>query len=309
MSIILRLFASAAARLCAASILLAALAPAFAQPTPDELEKIRLAAPAEPCVKPAAARRLLVFHKCEGWVHDAIPYANEALRVMGEKAGAYTAEFSDDMSAFDPGNLARFDAVLFNNTTRLSFPDPAHRAALLDFVRGGKGVAGIHAVTDNFYEWPEGAEMMGGVFDGHPWGGVGTWAVKLDEPDHPLAAPFGGVGFTINDEIYQLKPVPYSRDKLRVLVSLDMSNPMNVAGGRADNDYAISWVRRFGEGRVFYCSLGHNHPIYWDPAILKHYLGGIQYALGDFKIDDTPSNAPEAAGEAEAARNPSDSSP
>ena len=40
----------------------------------------------------------------------------------------------------------------------------------------------------------------------------------------------------------------------------------------------------WGEGRVFYCSLGHNDAIYWHPEVLKVYLGGLQYALGDFDV-------------------------
>ena len=112
-------------------------------------------------------------------------------------------------------------------------------------------------------------------------------AIKLDEPDHPLNKAFCGKGFLIKDEIYKIKD-PYSRDNLRILLSLDMSNKRNKPG-RPDNDNAISWIRELGQGRVFYCSLGHNNQIFWNPAVLRHYLDGIQYALGDLKADATPS--------------------
>ena len=42
------------------------------------------------------------------------------------------------------------------------------KSSLMTFVKGGKGIIGIHAATDNFYDWPEGAAMMGGLFDGPP---------------------------------------------------------------------------------------------------------------------------------------------
>lgn len=58
---------------------------------------------------------------------------------------------------------------------------------------------------------------------------------------------------------------------------------------RSDDDFAISWIHTFGEGRVFYCALGHVHPTYWNPAVLKHWLSGVQYALGDLEADATPS--------------------
>jgi len=71
-------------------------------------------------------------------------------------------------------------------------------------------------------------------------------------------------------------------------------------GGRADNDYAISWIRRYGGGRVFYTAFGHNENVYRDEAILRHLLAGIQFTLGDLEADATPSATPkETSGAAE----------
>lgn len=262
-----------------------------AMPSEKEVRQIEEAAPAEATAVPAQPRKLLVFTRHEGFKHSSIPYATKAIEIMGQKTGAYEVIVSEDMSSFSPENLAQFDAVLFNNTTQLKFEDPVLRQSLLDFVKGGKGVVGIHAATDNFYDWPEAAAMMGGLFDGHPWVEGGTWAVKIDDPDHPLTAAFQGEGFKINDEIYRTK-APYSRENLRVLLGLDMADTtnLNAKGVRpADKDVAISWVRSYGQGRVFYCSLGHNHHLFWNPAVLRHYLDGIQFALGDLAADATPS--------------------
>jgi len=272
----------------------AAVAAASAAEAGDETAlKIAAAMPDRAPAEPARTRRLLVFSRCEGFKHGAIPTCATAIRIMGEKTGAFETVITDEMAAFDPELLNTFDAVLLNNTTRLKFEDPLRRQALLDFVQGGKGLIGIHAATDNFYDWPEAAAMMGGLFDGHPWGAGGTWAFKIDEPDHPLNRSFGGRGFVISDEIYQFKE-PYSRDALRILVSMDMSSSRNLQVGgikRSDGDFAVSWISTAGKGRVFYCSLGHNDPVYWNHAVLDHYLAGIQYALGDLKADDTPSAA------------------
>jgi len=181
--------------------------------------------------------------------------------------------------------------VCFNNTTRLSFDEPL-RENLMNFIKGGKGIIGIHAATDNFYDWPEAAEMMGAQFTAHPWGGGGTWAVKIDDPGHPLMASYKGKqGFKVNDEIYLTKPPLYSRDKQRVLMSLDMSDKAtrSVEGGKfSEADVGTSWVKSYGKGRLFYCSLGHNNHLTWDRALLVHYLAGIQFALGDFPVDTKP---------------------
>jgi len=263
--------------------------------TAEEIQKIENAAPAEPTVQPARPRKILVFWRCEGFFHTSIPVVNEALKIMGQKTGAYeVAVCTDDYSIFTPEKLRQFDAVCLNNTTHLKFDPketPERCNALMDFVKGGKGIVGIHAATDNFYDWPEGMEMMGGKFTGHPWGGGGTWAIKIDEPDHPLTAAFKGKGFKINDEIYRTDPPLYSREKQLVLMSLDMSDPTtrNAKGVKpSDADTGITWIKTWGNGRVFYCSLGHNNHLLWNPAILQHYLDGIQFALGDYKVDTTP---------------------
>ena len=255
----------------------------------QDVQKMEAAMPAKPVAAPKQPRKLLVFNLCKGFKHGSIPYWDKALEIMGRKTGAFEVVVSGDMAMFKAENLNKFDAVCLNNTTRLGFEEPALRKSLMDFIKGGKGIIGIHAATDNFYKWPEAAEMMGGQFCGHPWGGGGTWAVKIDDPQHPLMAPYKGKGFKVKDEIYRTKPPLYSRDKQRVLMSLDMADKTtHDKAGPEDTDIGISWVKSYGKGRLFYCSLGHNNHLTWDPALLAHYLAGIQFALGDFPVDTKP---------------------
>ena len=285
--------------LLALSSLTTATGPLYGEPggktppplSPAALQNIEAAVPTTAAATPARPRRLLVFWRCEGFFHgEGIAGANHALTVMGGKTGAYTADLSDDYAVFEPASLAKYDAVVLNNTTQLKLPVTA-RQALLEFVRQGKGLVGIHAATDSFYDWAEGATMLGGVFDGHPWGGGGTWAFKLDEPDHPLNRAWAGKGFKLRDEIYQFK-APYTRADRRVLVSLDLSDPATgeVKNGvkRTDHDFAVAWVKACGEGRVFYCSLGHADNVFQSPEVLRFYLDGIQFALGDLTADARP---------------------
>ncbi|MCH8118852.1 MAG: ThuA domain-containing protein [Planctomycetes bacterium] len=261
--------------------------------TAEEVQKIEKAVPRRATVRTRRPRKLLVFWRCEGFFHKSIPVGNKALELMGERTGAYDVVITDDYSVFTAEKLKQFDAVCLNNTTGLKFDpkeNPERCKALMDFVKSGKGIVGIHAATDNFNQWPEAREMMGGKFTGHPWGSGGTWAIKIDEPDHPLMKAFKGKGFKINDEIYRTDPPLYSRDKQLVLMSLDMSDPTTKAKASkpADADTGISWVKRCGKGRIFYCSLGHNDHIFWNPAVLRHYLDGIQFAFGDYKVDTKP---------------------
>jgi type 1 glutamine amidotransferase len=280
--------------------------PVFPPIPQADLAAISAALPTKAAAEPKKPHKVLVFWRAEGFVHPSIPYGVEAVKQLGEKTGAFTTQSSDEMAVFDPESLKQFDTVVFVNTTQLHFDNPVHRKALLDFVASGKGVVGIHAASDNFPNWPEGQELMGGLFHGHPWHAGDLVAVKLDDPLHPLNKGFNNQGFRLKEEIYQITG-PYSREKQRELLSLDMSKPENLQktvdkdgkplldkGGkpaivRTDNDFPISWIKKEGEGRVFYTSLGHNKDIFFVPQILKHYLDGIQYALGDLPADDIPT--------------------
>jgi type 1 glutamine amidotransferase len=58
---------------------------------------------------------------------------------------------------------------------------------------------------------------------------------------------------------------------------------------RTDKDYALSYIRKEGKGRVFYEGHGHSARVYAMTPMLEHFRAGIQYALGDLKADDSPS--------------------
>ncbi len=260
-------------------------------PREKELAKMEEMMPAEAKAKPKKPRKILVFWLCKGYFHDSIPMVNKTLETMGKKTGAFEVVTSNDMAVFTPEKLAEFDAVVFNNTTHLEFEDPNQRKALMDFVKGGKGIIGVHAATDNFYNWPEAAEMMGGLFDSHPWTSRGIWAIKNADPNHPLNAAFDGKGFRIRDEIYRIKQLNL-RKNCRVLLTLDLDDEAtrNAKGAEeSDRDNPVSWIRNFGKGRVFYCGLGHNNEVFCNAAILQHYLDGIQFALGDYAVDAEPA--------------------
>jgi len=267
----------------------------------EEIAKIKAAVPDKPIVNPARKRKLLVFTLCPGFKHRSMVYITKAFEIMGARTGAFEVTESKDLSVFEPENLAKFDGVCFNNTFRLEIEDAKLRKSLLDWVKSGKGVIAIHGAGGSFYKWPEGAEMIGGLLNSHPWYTEGTWAIKVDESDHPINAPFEGKSFLVTTEIYQFRE-PYSRNKLRVLLSLDMSDDRNWQVNRKqihrnDKDFAVSWIHKVGAGRSFYCTLGCTKALFWNPKILRHYLAGIQFALGDLKVDTTPSGKlqPQAA--------------
>jgi type 1 glutamine amidotransferase len=140
--------------------------------------------------------------------------------------------------------------------------------------------------------WPEFNRMIGGYFKYH-WLDPQKITVKIDDPRSPLTAMFKGQSFDINDEIYTMAANSFSRENVRVLTSIDYEkmSPADRAleeNPRADRDFGLSWIRREGQGRVFYEALGHSERIYASRPILEHLLAGMQYVLGDLQADDTP---------------------
>jgi type 1 glutamine amidotransferase len=255
--------------------------------SPAQQTAIEEALPESPVVPPKEERTLLIFNLSKGFAHASIPWTDFVIARMGEKTGAFSAVVSSDTMMFRPDRLAEFDAVLFNNNTGEPFTDPELRASLLDFVRGGGGVVGLHAATDGFFEWPDFGAMMGAYFVNHPWNEEVT--LLIEEPDHPITAAFATSRYVVADEIYQFRE-PYSRERQRVLISLDTTSLDLEREGvlRGDRDFAVCWIREEGAGRVFYSSLGHRFEIFTDETILLHWLSGIQYALGDLEADATP---------------------
>lgn len=279
--------------------------------TPEQKDLIIKALPDKPTVKPKSARRILCISRCEGYIHTSIPYGKFMLEQMAKKTGAFKIDFNDNYDAFTADNLKKYDAILLNNTTHLKFSDD-QCTAILDFIKSGKGIIGIHAATDNFQNWHEGVCMMGGCFNGHPWGAGGKWAFKLNDANHPINQAFGKKGFWHTDEIYQYKPDSYQGEgKLRILVSLDMSKEVNQQAllkrkkGQpplSDEEKAkaveeaklckapVSWIRTFEKGRLFYTNFGHREDTNWNSKINQHLLDGIQFALGDLEADATPTH-------------------
>ena len=199
-----------------------------------------------------------------------------------------------------PRISSRYDAVFFNNTVGNLFQDAQLRQNLADFVVRGGGLMGVHATTTAFTfwpgaheDWPLFGEMLGARGASHR---INTEevVVKLEDPQHPVTACFGGRSFTFRDEFFRFTE-PYSREKVRVLLSIDTAKTDMQQGRaygncvRADNDYPVAWVRQHGRGRVFYCTIAHNPYVFWDPKMLEFYLAAAQFVLGDLPGATQPS--------------------
>ena len=241
--------------------------------------------------KPKSTRKLLIYSRTTGFRHSSIEQGAALLKKLGEVSGAYEADHTEDEAVFTNENLKQYDAILMLSTTLNPIATPESRAAFEHFLKQKKGLVGIHAATDCHADWANYLEAMGGIFDGHPWTKNSLVTLNNEAVDHPCSKHVPQ-GFQIKDEIYQYKDdTHFTRDKMRVLLSLDLKGPdmMKKNMKRKDNDYPVSWIRSFTGSRVFYTNLGHNEATYLNPVALQHMLSGIQYAMGDIEADATPS--------------------
>jgi type 1 glutamine amidotransferase len=265
----------------------------------------------------AAPKKVLVVTTTTGFRHSSIPNLEKVIAQLGKDSGGFTVDFvqqppgkpadlkkdateaqsaafktAEDawavslktaLQKLSPESLKNYDGVIFASTTGdLPVPDPQ---GLLDWIKAGHAFIGIHAASDTFHKWPGFIEMLGGEF-AHHGPQVGVECLNED-PQHPANAQLGKTWTISQEEIYQFKN--YDAAKVHDLLILD-KHPENNSPGH----FPVSWCKPFGDGKVFYTSLGHREDIIdADPnlkdrknsaeiskAYQAHILGGINWALG-----------------------------
>src|SRR3954468_23389553 len=163
-----------------------------------------------PAIAQEKKRNLLIIGQAKGYQHDSITDAMATLYKIGRESGKWETTFRTDCKnitrkplKWGAKNLDNFDAIVFFTDGDLDMDD-SQKADLLSFVHDdGKGFIGIHSAAITFTNWPEYGKMIGGYFDGHPWG-------TFDAPLLVEDADFPGMkhlpaAFTMKDEIYQIK--------------------------------------------------------------------------------------------------------
>ena len=236
-------------------------------------------------------KKLLVIGMSAGFQHDSVSDALATMYQLGKESGIWDTYIRTDTQLITkkklPGNaknLDFFDAIFFMTTGELPL-DEEQKASLLSFIRDdGKGFLGAHNATDTFYEWPEYGEMLGGYFDGHPWNRFEA-TVKVYDRDFPATAHFPAT-FQIFDEIYQTKG--FNPERFRVLMGLDTTKVDMKKEGVKHQKVPITWVRDYGQGRVFYCGLGHPPKVWQNPDIRKMWLEAVKWAMGLTEGDASP---------------------
>jgi type 1 glutamine amidotransferase len=213
--------------------------------------------------------RLLVFSKTAGFRHSSIGAGKLALLKMGA-AQNWLVDTTEDAGFFTSDNLKKYDAVIFLSTTG-NILDSAQQQAFEQFIRSGKGFAGIHAATDTEYDWPWYVGLVGASFESHPK----QQTARLYRTDKAhLSTVMLPDTWERFDEWYNFKNInPATHTLLRI-------DESSYTGGKNGDQHAMAWYHEFGGGRSFYTALGHTDASYSEPLFLAHITGGINYVLG-----------------------------
>ena len=246
----------------------------------------------------SAQKRVLVFTKVAAFPHDSRQAAAEAIIKMG-KENNFGVDTTSDAAKIAESNLKKYAAVIFVSTTG-SFLDPYQRIDLQRYIQAGGGFVGIHAAADALYDWRWYGRMIGAYFAGHPAPQMATMTVV--DKNHPSTRMLP-TEWKRKDEWYHYKLL--NKD-VKVLINLEeasLTYNANFNRFKMGANHPIAWYHEFDGGKVFYTGLGHTKESYSEDLMVKHILGGINYAMDHPALDYTKAKAQHAPDEARFSKN------
>jgi uncharacterized protein len=242
-------------------------------------------------VPPVLADRLretaiLIFSKTNGFRdEEAIKAATGALIGICQRRG-WSAVVTENAAIFNPPQLARFKAVVWNNTSG-DVLTADQRAAFKAYMERGGGFVGIHgAGGDPKYRWDWYVDtLIGAQFIGHPFSPQFQDAtVHIEDGANPATRGLGDT-WVHRDEWYSFATNP--RDKgMHVLATVDentYSPMMSLLFFHKDlrmGDHPIVWTHCIGTGRAIYSAIGHAASTYSEPKHIQMLDGAIEWAAG-----------------------------
>lgn len=241
--------------------------------------------------------RILMVTQSAGFKHGSVSRkdnelspAERALTELGVSTNAFRVDCTQDCAAdFTKEKLQNYDIVFFYTTGKLPIAEADLDYFFNDWLKQkGHGFIGAHSAADTFKDYEPYWDMIGGTFNGHPWGSGETVTITVHDQNHPVSKPWGAE-VTLKDEIYRFKN--WQPEKVRVLMSLNMAKTKK----KEPYHVPIAWVKDYGEGKVLHMSLGHREDVWTNPTYMQSLLGGIQWILGHEEGDATPN--PELSAE------------
>jgi len=224
--------------------------------------------------EPAAKAKIRVLVTTGG--HDFEQQPFYAMFDAMPNVACTKAEFPKAAELLKPGLEKDYDVIVMYDMVKGITPE--QQKALVELLKGGIGLVSLHHNLGAHADWDEFHKIIGGKFfleageiDGekHPqasgWEHGQRLKVTVADPKHPITR--GLKDFEIEDEVYNHY---YTSPTVRVLLKTD----------HPKNDPELAWVTRYGNSRVFYLMLGHDHLAYENPNYRELVARGIRWAAG-----------------------------
>ncbi len=203
---------------------------------------------------------LLLFEKVNGFRDGPSLDAAHAMFVQIAQARGWQIVATDKAGIMNARDLARFDAVVWNNVSG-DVLTLSQRRAFRDYVERGGGMLGVHGSAGDpatFWPWYT-DQLIGARFAGHPMAPQFQPArIVVEDTNHPAARELPQA-WTMTDEWYSFLASPRAPET-RVIARLDESSYDPGKGFGRDlrmGDHPIAWSRTVGKGRMVYSAIGH----------------------------------------------------
>ena len=240
---------------------------------------------------PANQSAILLFSKTTGFRHGgSIEASKKVFAEMAKKNNWFLYE-TEDGGVFNAEQLAKFQTVIFNNSTGEVINDQ-QKKALENYVENGGSLVGIHGAGDNSHHWPWYVQnLTGAEFSHHSlkmpfettsiltdnqadsslvlginkdWKRADEWYVFLENPRQKGF----NILYTINGE------------------SIDPTANIPLIAPNKDfgmgKDHPVAWHKNTGKGKTFYTSMGHDETAWKDKNFVKLIENGIKWAVKKF---------------------------
>lgn len=152
----------------------------------------------------------------------------------------------------------------------MSSISPAQERGLLETIKSGAGLGGWHGgMADAFRQNTEYQWMVGGQWVAHP-GNIIDYTVNIIDRTDPITRRLSD--FQMRSEQYYMHVDPGNEVLATTTFQTDIAPWVN------GTVMPVVWKRRWGQGRVFYCSLGHHDADFDVPEAQEIVRRGLLWA-------------------------------
>jgi type 1 glutamine amidotransferase len=264
-------------------LLLLAVAAFFFQMRSDGLLRSPQYDEVAPVISDLQHPAVLVLNKTNGFIHEeGIPAATAMLAELAEQQGWQLYQ-TDNAATHNEQDLARFDLVIWNNTSG-DILTAEQRSAFKSWMLAGGSWLGLHAAGgDPEYDWAWYLDtLLGAQFFGH------TMTPQFQDADVLVADPSAlTAGLPQPWRIAQEEWYAFDRNPRdagsTILLALDESSydteELVFPDPTMAGEHPIAWMHAVGQGTAIYSGIGHVAATYALPEYRQFITNAVQLLI------------------------------